>query len=87
MRSCQNLPLCLTKPIAADFRMVLLLAKSEPIRKDNVSVITYVRRKKCCEANVIVGREEQSENTREQPSRLQSQWTWKGMEMLYAPKY
>lgn len=46
VRTCQKLPLCLIKPMPADSRMILLLAKAEPIRNDNnVSVITYVRRK------------------------------------------
>ena len=47
VRSCWNLPLCLTEPIPAGSKMDLPPAKAEPISDSgNASGITFLRRKK-----------------------------------------
>jgi len=45
VRSCEKLPLCLTKPTPAGSKMDLTLAKAEPSSNvHSTSVITYLRR-------------------------------------------
>jgi len=45
--SCENLPLCLIKPVLVGSKMDPLLAKAKPISGNgNTSVITYIRKER-----------------------------------------
>jgi len=49
MRRCQELPPCLTEPMAAGCMTELLLAEAKMVSgRDSTSVITYLRRGKKC---------------------------------------
>lgn len=82
VRSCQKLLTCLAEPMSAGSKTDTPLVKGEPIRNGgSASVITYLRRKKTkshC-ADVIVAREEQSENMEEEElCRHQGLWRRRG---------